>query len=651
MRGWREPAAAVAVAGLVLGGASGTSALASNVAGEERAFRLDALGHAEAVGAAYRRLEEHVLLDSTAITSWGGSRPPASTGWLPAWSDRGVRARYCDDVLLVYLDYPAGEDRLKGVGEDHRSVHVAPHAFVGEGNDGRFPTLHWLEGNVAQGGRARPDVPLPSCMIGVPLPSGRAALAGGVEDPWRVVNQRDGVTYEFMAPDPQACPAGQHGGGIRTFREIMETLNARGDSLIPRVVVEGAWQEFANACRTDYEVWEYSTQECTWNEGAPHNREMVGEVVYRRLKRVTAGGVTYGAAEELSSSCWTQVAGQTVTPIIDEVRDPQSRTVKCGKGYTGTRRYSRTVITRSTKFPWDASPVVTVRGLSWRLASSSCKEEPVVTPRKCDPVKEKCDGDKDCDPLTDPQQCIQGEGDDPVEYKRGRRVLDVDETRRRDCSLIDSRVSGTYQETRTVRYEFEVYENGTLSTPVVIGTGVWWMSQDNCVPPSDFEPPGPPGTPGSGVCGPPGDGSASPGEGQCDGMDASIAAAVAAQGSGSGGGGAGGGCYLTTAVVEHRGVEADDGPTLTALRQFRDTYMMETPVRRALVRLYYRLAPAISRDLKSSSPAWDEIGRHIDAAVEALEAGERGKAFRAYWAASMRAFSLWAAFKIKRVAA
>ena len=104
-------------------------------------------------------------------------------------------------------------------------------------------------------------------------------------------------------------------------------------------------------------------------------------------------------------------------------------------------------------------------------------------------------------------------------------------------------------------------------------------------------------------------------------------------------------------MVEHRGVEGDDGPTLTALRQFRDTYMMETPVRRALVRLYYRLAPAISRDLKRDSAAWDQIGRHIDSAVEALESGDRGKAFRAYWAASTRAFSLWAAFRLKRALA
>ena len=45
---------------------------------------------------------------------------------------------------------------------------------------------------------------------------------------------------------------------------------------------------------------------------------------------------------------------------------------------------------------------------------------------------------------------------------------------------------------------------------------------------------------------------------------------------GGDGGDDGGGCFLTTAIVERRGVEADDGPTLTALRAFRDGYMMQT---------------------------------------------------------------------------
>ena len=261
----------------------------------------------------------------------------------------------------------------------------------------------------------------------------------------------------------------------------------------------------------------------------------------------------------------------------------------------------------------------------------------------CDPGKEVCTGTTDCE-ATDPE-CGETK---PAVDEPGIFTVDVKERRPRECKLINSSWTGTYEETREIRYQYTLYGDGTRSVPVIIGTGVWWMSKDNCdVPPGS----GPPGTPGGGVCGPPGDGSGSPGEGDCTGMDSSIAEGLAGVTGGSGGSGGGGGCYLTTAVVEHRGLEGDDGPTLTALRHFRDTYMMETPLRRALVRVYYRLAPAISRDLEANAPAWEEIGGHIDSAVAALESGDRGKAFRAYWAASVKAFSLWAAFKVRRALA
>ncbi|MDE0410047.1 MAG: hypothetical protein OXN81_19545, partial [Alphaproteobacteria bacterium] len=89
----------------------------------EQVYRQEALAHARAVAEAWRLLEDHVLRRSEAATSWTGSVPPPSTGWLAAWTERGVRARYCEDTLLVYME-PAS---LKGVGRDQRSVQVAPH--------------------------------------------------------------------------------------------------------------------------------------------------------------------------------------------------------------------------------------------------------------------------------------------------------------------------------------------------------------------------------------------------------------------------------------------------------------------------------------------------------------------------------------------
>ena len=98
----------VAALGVAAVGAWGSSALASTASERasvdaERVYRQDALGHAEAIASAYRRLEEYILVGSTGAASWSGSVPPVSMDWLQSWTDRGVRARYCSDVLLVYL--------------------------------------------------------------------------------------------------------------------------------------------------------------------------------------------------------------------------------------------------------------------------------------------------------------------------------------------------------------------------------------------------------------------------------------------------------------------------------------------------------------------------------------------------------------------
>lgn len=127
---------------------------------------VNARAHAEALKLAYFRLEDLITQRSTQAVSWLGNVPPGTVGgvnggWLAAWTERGVRARYCTDdpavpgTLLVWLD-PA---RLMGLGGDHRSVVAAPRLY---GRERR--TLHWLDSGVAQGGDGRASVVLPSCM-------------------------------------------------------------------------------------------------------------------------------------------------------------------------------------------------------------------------------------------------------------------------------------------------------------------------------------------------------------------------------------------------------------------------------------------------------------------------------------------------------
>ena len=86
------------------------------------------------------------------------------------------------------------------------------------------------------------------------------------------------------------------------------------------------------------------------------------------------------------------------------------------------------------------------------------------------------------------------------------------------------------------------------------------------------------------------------------------------------------GCFLTTAIVEYRG-EADDGPTLTKLRNFRDTYLADYPEE---VKKYYQVAPKIVAAIPKDNPTWDWVGKQIDSAIEHIDNDMLDKAHQTY---------------------
>ena len=363
-RAWLLSGASAAVV-LAAGSLAGTPALAQ-VAADERIYRAEALAHAGAVETAWRRLETWILDESPGPAGWTGAVPPAAAGWQAAWTGRGLEARYCEDVLLVYL----APERLKGVGPDHRAVHAAPHAYGG----GEKPVLHWLENGAAEGGEGRASVALPACLSevaqGGPLPSGRAALAGTVRDPFLHTVER--VTRE-RAEEP--CPAGQHGEGRTLVREVTQTENGRGDPVGDPV--EGPWELLIDLCRADYSRWEHYTLACHWDAGPPHNRRMEGREVWRRLRTVTAAGETLGEPEFVSTSCWTGDAlPPPPTPEISETSREETSARSCPAGYIGSLSYRRTVTLRSTRFPWDEAPVTQTIRSPWVLERDDCVAEP-----------------------------------------------------------------------------------------------------------------------------------------------------------------------------------------------------------------------------------------------------------------------------------
>ena len=343
----------------------------------EPVYREEALAHARAISEAWRRLEDHILRRSAAPTRWTGSVPPAATGWLDAWTERGVRARYCGNTLLVYME----PEVLKGVGRDQRSVQVAPHLYAAQGNSlaGGSAALHWLAGSVAEGTAGRPDVALPACLsdasFGAPLPSGRAALAGIVRDPH--LDLRERVSHERAVED---CPAGSHGGGRTMTREVRQAHDGRGDPVGDPVT--GSWQVLIDDCRADYSEWEHYTLECTWFAGPPHNREMTGQEIWRREKTVTADGVSWGTPEFVSTSCWEGHAPALPQAAVSETLRTETAQQSCPAGYTGTVSLTRTVTERSTRWPWDAAPVVQDIPGNWIADETGCVAvaPPTVSP-------------------------------------------------------------------------------------------------------------------------------------------------------------------------------------------------------------------------------------------------------------------------------
>ncbi len=85
-----------------------------------------------------------------------------------------------------------------------------------------------------------------------------------------------------------------------------------------------------------------------------------------------------------------------------------------------------------------------------------------------------------------------------------------------------------------------------------------------------------------------------------------------------------GDCFLTTACVRHRGLP-DDCYELQTLRRFRDSYMLASPRRVAMVQEYYRRAPRLIESLRKrrdSDFILTEVFNRIRRACRAVEKGD-----------------------------
>ena len=365
-------------------------------------IRSHALRYASMVERAYGRLHGHIRSRSTTATAWSGAAiPPAATGWEGVWTDAGVRARYCDDVLLVYIA-PAA---LKGAGDRHREIQQARRSYLPERETGvRLPMLSWLESGAVTDSQGSPRV-LPGCMTSdytAPLPSGRAALAGDVADPWTDIRER--ATFETRV---RGCPAGRH-GEVRERRTVTQELNAKGEPAGPQVF--GPWVRVpASWCRADYTYNEVHTRECSWSQGPPFSREMTGTETWRIPIAVTADRDAeaedpprYGVVKRtpdapvfVSTTCWDGPPPAPPTPTSAVMTEMETRTLICGTGFTGSITERRTKTTATTTYPWGEAPLVSVETTNWSETSNTCTRIPPPRPPEppgCDACGDGGDG-------------------------------------------------------------------------------------------------------------------------------------------------------------------------------------------------------------------------------------------------------------------
>lgn len=381
--------AAMAVLAAVCGGSPGWAQLQA-----EDVHAVNARAHANAIKTAYFRLEDFILRRSTAATPDWGHTPPSATGWLPSWTDRGVRARYCEGTLLVYMEPLT----LMGVGTDQRSVHAAPRLYGGERR-----RLHWLEGDVAEGGDGRPDVALPPCMQGL-VPSGRAALAGEVEDPWTATRERS----SWETRDLNVCPAGFHrpagvaaGAAVGTERRRITVEVNRRDEEVSRD--NPGWKVASHRCVANYTVTETKHEECGYEiNGTP----VTGYTVSTREKTVGRGPEPGDDSRVERPGPWTQLfstcsTGALATPLPggvgpeagddedDElsgscesantfIERPETESVPCPDCFDGTASRTRTHIDGCTGVGGvcESSVAPDCQVTNWIVDESACTPEP-----------------------------------------------------------------------------------------------------------------------------------------------------------------------------------------------------------------------------------------------------------------------------------
>ena len=552
--------------------------------------------------------------------------PASWAGWQADWTTRGLGVRYCQDTLLVY----AVDEILRGA--DQRTVQT----------EGR---LQWITPGRAEGmpQHGRPGVNLPVCMSG--LPNGRVGLADSVLDPFAQTNTNTRLDYEESTV---ACIAPEIGGGLTYRRGIPVELDARdGREIFPR-----RWERPGDSHRCQRRAGLPAKAQCVpSNSPNAENWELIVDDCYEPL------GPPTGTPSDPPDWLWDNrpcdsgdpdmTAGLTVATWCSQHSWLNCGTATCG-GPAGLApgtciASANCPPSHPTRDPDPSLPAVTWKesfwecryldkrdGAGWRDTAGRRRSATATTHE----WRQTCYRREN-------EACPAPWDGGLLYYRRygdGRRSHD-DVTQ---CwQLIDdgcpSGHSGSanhrlWGDGRTSHYTDTcafipvwVDEDGDGQSDGVDSDGDGQADSDG-----GGGTPGAPGSPGS--------------IGGIGGVDGGVTGGHTPGQSNPGGDGGDGGdsCFLTTAVVGMRG-EADDGPTLTAMRQLRDTFMQLTPERRAMVADYYKVAPAIVAAIPKGHGDWQWLEEQVDASAAAFRRGEQEASFEIMAGAVRRLYYRWVA--------
>ena len=537
-----------------------------------------------------------------------------------------IAFRYCGGNLLSYFDTNVFKSNLTQDQIQNAPVLQA----IREGKRASAKGLYILRtvgGNrelVATGGRTRS---YPACFdtlngVADALPDGTLLTVEAASIPSRVAStQKVGVERRV-----DACSAGTVGSGRQMFRDVFQDKNAAGKNVGARTP-DATWSVLADACNAPIGMTQYVVENCAQG-GIARYRFTLTQAQDPTDPFKTIWVPTDAGGNVVSSPVLVRdmLVGQCDNvPPAQKTLDPTSDTTyietqspSCNAAYPaysgtlyGPYREERTRRERIFDLPGSSENVTQISYTNWASVADGC-------------------------------------------YRN--KISDAVATRTIACP---TSWVGVHRQQRTLRTTVTDYANPSSTDPrnvTVIRNWATVLNTCQPAPPSNNN-----SSSSGGKVDVDGDGIAdfngsydamaagytgwtevSGSCGSCNGPTSSSVGSSGDGGSSSSGssGGGGGGCFLTTAIVGQRG-EADDGPTLSKLRNFRDTYMASNPGMAADIVHYYDVAPQLVATIPPGHKDWVWIESQVDQAVLHIDANELDEAYNVYRAMVEKLMADW----------